>query len=60
VILKQAREEACLTQEELASILKTKKPAVSRIENHPEYINKNTRPLTITDCVTTISPEQSA
>jgi ribosome-binding protein aMBF1 (putative translation factor) len=36
VILRQAREEAGLTQEELARRLKTKKTAISRIENHAE------------------------
>ena len=39
VLLKQAREEAGLTQEELAARLKTKKSAISRIENHAEDIN---------------------
>ena len=36
VILKKAREEAGLTQEELAEKLNTKKSAISRIENHAE------------------------
>ena len=38
LILKKAREEAGLTQAELAAKLKTKKSAISRIENHAEYI----------------------
>ena len=42
VMLKQAREEAGITQEELASRLKTKKPAISRIENHAEDIKLST------------------
>lgn len=36
VMLRQAREAAGLTQEELAHRLKTKKTAISRIENHAE------------------------
>jgi len=42
VMLKQAREEAGLTQEELAARLHTKKSAVSRIENHAEDIKLST------------------
>jgi len=42
VILRQAREEAGLTQEELARRLKTKKTAISRIENHAEDIKLST------------------
>jgi HTH-type transcriptional regulator/antitoxin HipB len=42
VILKQAREEAGLTQEELAAKLNTKKSAISRIENHAEDIKLST------------------
>lgn len=42
VMLKQAREKAGLTQEELASRLKTKKSAISRIENHAEDIKLST------------------
>ncbi len=42
VMLKQAREAAGLTQEELASKLKTKKSAISRIENHAEDIKLST------------------
>ena len=36
VMLKQAREEAGLTQAELAARVHTKKTAISRIENHAE------------------------
>ena len=42
VMLKQAREEAGLTQEELARRLDTKKTAISRIENHAEDIKLST------------------
>ena len=42
VLLKQAREEAGLTQEELAIKLDTKKSAISRIENHAEDIKLST------------------
>ena len=42
VMLKQAREEAGITQEELASRLHTKKTAISRIENHAEDIKLST------------------
>lgn len=42
VMLRQAREEAGLTQEELAEKLNTKKSAVSRIENHAEDIRLST------------------
>jgi ribosome-binding protein aMBF1 (putative translation factor) len=42
VMLKQAREEAGITQEELADRLHTKKTAISRIENHAEDINLST------------------
>ena len=41
-LLKQAREEAGLTQEELAVKLNTKKSAISRIENHAEDIKLST------------------
>ena len=41
-MLRQAREEAGLTQEELARKLNTKKSAVSRIENHAEDIRLST------------------
>ncbi len=42
VILKQARLEAGITQEELAARLHTKKTAISRIENHAEDIKLST------------------
>ena len=42
VLLKQAREEAGLTQDEVAIQLNTKKTAVSRIENHAEDIRLST------------------
>jgi ribosome-binding protein aMBF1 (putative translation factor) len=42
VVLRQAREEAGLTQEALARRLKTKKTAISRIENHAEDIKLST------------------
>ena len=42
IVLKQAREEAGVTQEELAKQLKTQKSAISRIENHAEDIRLST------------------
>lgn len=42
VLLKQAREQAGLTQDEVAKQLNTKKTAVSRIENHAEDIRLST------------------
>ncbi|HHT9125186.1 MAG TPA: helix-turn-helix domain-containing protein [Candidatus Brocadiia bacterium] len=42
VMLRQARESAGLTQEELAYRLKTRKTAISRIENHAEDIKLST------------------
>jgi len=42
VMLKQARLEAGITQEELATKLHTKKTAISRIENHAEDIKLST------------------
>ena len=42
VILRQAREEVGITQEELAEKLSTKKSAISRIENHAEDIRLST------------------
>ncbi len=42
VILRLAREEAGVTQEEIAKKLKTKKSAISRIENHAEDIRLST------------------
>ena len=41
-VLRQAREAAGLTQDELACRLKTKKTAISRIENHAEDIKLST------------------
>ena len=41
-MLKMAREEAGLTQEQLAEKLNTKKTAISRIENHAEDIKLST------------------
>lgn len=42
VVLRQAREQAGITQEELAQKLHTKKSAISRIENHAEDIRLST------------------
>ncbi len=42
VILKQERESAGKTQEEIARQLGTKKSAISRIENHAEDIKFST------------------
>ena len=42
VILRQIRQEAGLTQEELAKKLNTKKSAISRIENHARDIRLST------------------
>ncbi len=42
VLLKQEREAAGLTQEEVARRLGTKKSAISRIENHAEDIKLST------------------
>jgi len=41
-ILKLAREESGLTQDAVARKLKTKKTAISRIENHAEDIKLST------------------
>jgi HTH-type transcriptional regulator / antitoxin HipB len=41
-LLKQARLEKGITQDELAILLKTKKTAISRIENHAEDIRLST------------------
>jgi HTH-type transcriptional regulator / antitoxin HipB len=41
-VLRQAREAAGLTQEELAIRLHTKKTAISRIENHADDIKVST------------------
>ncbi len=42
VLLRQARENAGITQEEVAQKLNTKKSAISRIENHAEDIRLST------------------
>ena len=42
VMLRTAREDAGLTQDELAGRLRTKKSAISRIENHAEDIRLST------------------
>ena len=42
VMLKQAREDAGMTQEDLAKKLKTQKTAISRIENHAEDLKLST------------------
>lgn len=42
VLLKQARQEAGLTQEQVAAKLHTQKSAISRIENHAEDIRLST------------------
>lgn len=42
VILRQAREAAGMTQEEVAQRLSTTKSAISRIENHAEDIRLST------------------
>ncbi len=42
VILKQARLEAGLTQEQVAKKLHTQKSAISRVENHAEDIRLST------------------
>ena len=41
-ILRQARVEAGLTQEQIAQKLRTKKSAISRMENHAEDIRLST------------------
>ena len=42
VMLRAAREEAGLTQDQSAERLRTKKSAISRIENHAEDIRLST------------------
>jgi DNA-binding XRE family transcriptional regulator len=42
LVLKMAREEVGLTQDEVAKKLHTKKSAISRIENHAEDIKLST------------------
>ena len=41
-ILRQAREDAGITQEEIAKKLNTQKSAISRIENHADDIRLST------------------
>jgi HTH-type transcriptional regulator/antitoxin HipB len=42
VLLRQAREHAGVTQEALAKITRTKKSAISRLENHAEDVRLST------------------
>ena len=42
VLLRQAREKAGMTQDDIARRLRTKKSAISRIENHAEDIRLST------------------
>ena len=42
VLLRQAREEAGLTQEDIALKLNTNKSAISKIENHAEKVTLST------------------
>ena len=42
VLLRLAREEAGLTQEDIALKLNTKKSAISKIENHAENVTLST------------------
>ncbi len=42
IMLRQAREQAGITQEELAARLHTRKSAISRIENHADDIRLST------------------
>ena len=42
VLLRQAREDAGLTQEQLAEKIQTKKTAISRLENHADDIKLST------------------
>jgi DNA-binding XRE family transcriptional regulator len=42
VLLRQAREAAGVTQEKLARITKTKKSAISRLENHADDVRLST------------------
>jgi HTH-type transcriptional regulator / antitoxin HipB len=41
-VLRQARLDKGITQEELANLINTKKTAISRIENHAEDIRLST------------------
>ena len=42
VLLRQAREQAGITQEDLAQRTRTKKSAISRLENHAEDVRLST------------------
>src|SRR5436190_2287967 len=42
VMLRQAREQAGVTQEKLAKMTRTKKSAISRLENHAEDVRLST------------------
>jgi ribosome-binding protein aMBF1 (putative translation factor) len=42
VLLRQAREQAGITQGDLAQRTKRKKPAISRLENHAEAVSLST------------------
>ena len=42
VLLRQAREDAGMTREQLAALIRTKKTAISRLENHAEDIKLST------------------
>ena len=42
VMLRQARKEAGMTQEDIAEVLGTKKTAISRLENHAEDMRLST------------------
>ncbi len=42
VLQREAREQAGVTQEKLARITKTKKSAISRLENHAEDVRLST------------------
>ena len=42
MMLREAREQAGVTQEALAKITKTKKSAISRLENHAEDVRLST------------------
>lgn len=42
VLLKEARKEAGLTQVDVATLLRTQKSAISRIENHAEDVKLST------------------
>ena len=42
IMLRQAREQAGVTQEKLAKMTQTKKSAISRLENHAEDVRLST------------------